>query len=65
MINCFFRDDFGQLKLAHDFRRPNAAGPAFTHRRIADAHKSFIRWHCNSRVAEGEPRKREDFGFLS
>lgn len=42
MINCAFRDDFGHLKLAHDVRRPNAAGAAFAHRCVADAHKSVV-----------------------
>lgn len=65
MVNWSFRDDFGHLNLSQNFRRPNAAGSSFAHRSIPDAHESFVGWHCDSRIAGGEPRKREDFGFLS
>jgi hypothetical protein len=65
MVNCSFRDDFGHLKLSQNFGRPDAARSTFAHRRMADAHESLVRWHCDSRDAEGEPREREDFAFLS
>lgn len=60
MVNCAFRDDFGHLKLSQDVRRPNAAGSAFAHSGIADAHESLVRGDSDSRVDEGKPRERED-----
>lgn len=64
MVNCSFRDDFRHLELSQDVRRPNAAGSAFTHGRIADAHKGLIRGYCDSRIYERKPRKREDSFLL-
>ena len=65
MVNCAFRDDFSRLKLSQHIRRPYAAGRAFAHSRIADAHESLIRGHGDSRIDEGKPREREDSFRLS